>query len=641
MKKVTGWTPHRYTVKRRIVRHFGVLLALIMVAGLLPLVALAAPLDPYPLDNPTTTLYKEVSGLYYNFNAFARDDLPTEFGYVLYDSENNTTRVHGNTVNYYYTMGPDGQNRAVYCYEPDNPYIWDYSQGGADDKYDILRQPRSENLIAAITQEQRDILAYVLAEGESIYVAGAENPDQIATQLAVWMVGIGHYNDAYFDFLLPSALGEFGIAPTDAICKKARELVRAATDWVVNRPSFVDYDKLVMDWNGAVYSITLDDTNGVFSSNSDWVNAIVDALDSSGFTVATLGNTLTISGDPGPGGTEISVMVGSGQKADIVFMDNEIETPSPHPYFTSRQVMITLNTLAMAPDWRITLVRSAPSIATSAKNPNTNSQTIEAGSNALIRDAVQYTGLPAGEGYIMVGALMDKSTGDPVTVNGQPVIVKKDFTPTAGDGIENIDFAFDATAMAGKTLVVFEEVYIKATYVEGQSTPVAEHKDIDDVAQSIYVATPDSEGGDNPGDDPRDGSSSRPTAGSEDEPDNGSSSTPPEDPNRSTPENPETPYVPGGNNPDIPPVPTVPGNRLTPDGDGWIELDENDVPQGRWQWDNEKLEWIFDDDVPLANIPQTGDNSMSSYLFFLMGVSIIGVSEIIRCGRRKLRNMDR
>ena len=60
---------------------------------------------------------------------------------------------------------------------------------------------------------------------------------------------------------------------------------------------------------------------------------------------------------------------------------------------------------------------------------------------------------------------------------------------------------------------------------------------------------------------------------------------------------------------DIPVVvepPPVPLDRLIPDGDGYIELDEDGIPLGRWEWSPDDEVWLFEQFPPLAELPQTG-----------------------------------
>ena len=77
----------------------------------------------------------------------------------------------------------------------------------------------------------------------------------------------------------------------------------------------------------------------------------------------------------------------------------------------------------------------------------------------------------------------------------------------------------------------------------------------------------------------------------------------PKDPDPKDPPT-EPPYIPGGTDPNKPPNPTEPGHPLIPDGDGWIELDDDGIPLGRWEWGPDG-EWIFDRFPPLGGMPKT------------------------------------
>lgn len=74
---------------------------------------------------------------------------------------------------------------------------------------------------------------------------------------------------------------------------------------------------------------------------------------------------------------------------------------------------------------------------------------------------------------------MDKETGEPLLVDGKPVTSEKTFTPKEAEGIEELTFTFDASALKGKTIVAFESV----SYQEKE---VAVHADINSPEQSIY-----------------------------------------------------------------------------------------------------------------------------------------------------------
>ena len=56
----------------------------------------------------------------------------------------------------------------------------------------------------------------------------------------------------------------------------------------------------------------------------------------------------------------------------------------------------------------------------------------------------------------------------------------------------------------------------------------------------------------------------------------------------------------------------APSSNLVEDGDGWLELDEDGVPLGRWDWDEDLGEWVFEEfPPPLAGMPKT---IMNGYL---------------------------
>jgi hypothetical protein len=96
------------------------------------------------------------------------------------------------------------------------------------------------------------------------------------------------------------------------------------------------------------------------------------------------------------------------------------------------------------------------------------------------------------------------------------------------------------------------------------------------------------------------------------------------------PDIPIAPQTPGGTDPDIPPRPTTPGNTLVPDGDGYIEFDEDGVPLGRWDWDDEEEMWLYDEFPPLGGLPQTGEAGIPLFIVLLIGLTLakIGVMRL-------------
>ncbi len=124
-----------------------------------------------------------------------------------------------------------------------------------------------------------------------------------------------------------------------------------------------------------------------------------------------------------------------------------------------------------------------PQIGTTAVNKEDGTHTVLAGKITIV-DTVEYSGLAAGVEYTVKGVLMDKEDGKPVKVDGKEVTAETEFTAEEPEGSIDVAFAFDASGLSGKDLVVFESVYISGTDVLA-----AEHSDIDDQSQTVSVKT--------------------------------------------------------------------------------------------------------------------------------------------------------
>lgn len=124
-----------------------------------------------------------------------------------------------------------------------------------------------------------------------------------------------------------------------------------------------------------------------------------------------------------------------------------------------------------------------PKIGTTATDKTDGDHRILASRSAVIVDEVAYSGLTPGEEYILKGVIMDKETGKPVIAGDREVRAEMRFTPNSPNGTVSLEFTFDASALGDKKLVVFEELY-------KNDEPVAEHKDINDEAQTVEVVTP-------------------------------------------------------------------------------------------------------------------------------------------------------
>ena len=104
-------------------------------------------------------------------------------------------------------------------------------------------------------------------------------------------------------------------------------------------------------------------------------------------------------------------------------------------------------------------------------------------SEVTIVDTVRYSGLTVGKTYKLSGVLMDKATGEPLTVDGKQLTAEKEFTPKAESGTVELSYTFNASALAGKSVVVFEDLF------EGD-TKVASHADIEDEGQTVTFTEP-------------------------------------------------------------------------------------------------------------------------------------------------------
>ena len=124
-----------------------------------------------------------------------------------------------------------------------------------------------------------------------------------------------------------------------------------------------------------------------------------------------------------------------------------------------------------------------PWIKTLAKDGESGGKLVNPGAVITIIDTVSYRDLKKGKEYKVVGTLMDKETGLPYEVDGSPVTASAVFVAPSSSGTVDITFSFLDYSAAGKTLVVFEELYNSP---DGDK-PVSEHKDLNDTYQTIYV----------------------------------------------------------------------------------------------------------------------------------------------------------
>ena len=110
--------------------------------------------------------------------------------------------------------------------------------------------------------------------------------------------------------------------------------------------------------------------------------------------------------------------------------------------------------------------------------------TAEPAEEVTIVDTVTYQNLKVGQTYKLSGVLMDKATGEPLLVGEQQVTAELEFTPDSPDGTVELTYTLDASALAGKAVVVFEDLY------QGE-TLVASHADLKDEGQTVTFGQPE------------------------------------------------------------------------------------------------------------------------------------------------------
>ncbi|WP_225585925.1 SpaA isopeptide-forming pilin-related protein [Enterococcus gallinarum] len=133
--------------------------------------------------------------------------------------------------------------------------------------------------------------------------------------------------------------------------------------------------------------------------------------------------------------------------------------------------------------------RIPPKIGTTAIGKYTNQQRVTPLKKVTITDTVKYSNLIIGKTYTVNGVLMDKEESItagkdvPLLVNGKQITASKVFVAKNPNGMISLDFVFDASALAGKEIVVFENIYRDGRLV-------ASHTDIYDKGQKVRIVNP-------------------------------------------------------------------------------------------------------------------------------------------------------
>ncbi|HBG1562844.1 TPA: SrtB-anchored collagen-binding adhesin [Clostridioides difficile] len=141
------------------------------------------------------------------------------------------------------------------------------------------------------------------------------------------------------------------------------------------------------------------------------------------------------------------------------------------------KVVVDLGTLTDAYEKEITIHTTATS--------KDGEKTILAGKDVTIIDTVKLDGLIKGTKYQLKGWQMLKEENAELIINNKRV--ENAYTFVADDEAMKVEIAytFNASALGGKSLVTFEELYDLSNPEE--PVKVAEHKDIDDDRQTVLI----------------------------------------------------------------------------------------------------------------------------------------------------------
>lgn len=126
---------------------------------------------------------------------------------------------------------------------------------------------------------------------------------------------------------------------------------------------------------------------------------------------------------------------------------------------------------------------TSPSLHTNAYDQADKDKTFVPTKDQKLTDKITYSGLIKGKKYTVKGTLIDKTTGKAVQVDGKDVTFEKEFTASDSTSTVDSDVKFDASALSGSKLVVYETLYYGGH-------KLADHSDINDKAQSVTVSIP-------------------------------------------------------------------------------------------------------------------------------------------------------
>ena len=220
--------------------------------------------------------------------------------------------------------------------------------------------------------------------------------------------------------------------------------------------------------------IIVTDKNGQFSTSSDWVshkqntNAGKTSEDGIWFGTST------------PDDSKGALLYDSYTIEELRCDSNKGMTliPAFDVVVSRNKVVVDLGTLTDEYEPEIT-------IYTTATDKVTGEKSIIAGKSVTIVDTVTLDGLTKGTKYQLKGWEMVKSENAQLLIDGKPVESDYTFTAKKSEMEVEVSYTFNASALGGKDLVTFEELYDLSN--PDEPVKVAEHKDIEDEGQTVTI----------------------------------------------------------------------------------------------------------------------------------------------------------
>lgn len=220
--------------------------------------------------------------------------------------------------------------------------------------------------------------------------------------------------------------------------------------------------------------IIVTDANGQLSTSSDWVshkqntNAGKTSEDGIWFGTST------------PDDSKGALLYDTYTIEELRCDSNKGMTliPAFDVVVSRNKVVVDLGTLTDEYEPEIT-------IHTTATDKVTGEKSIVAGKNVTIVDTVTLDGLTKGTKYQLKGWQMVKSENAQLSIDGQPVESNYTFTAKKSEMEVEVSYTFNASALGGKDLVTFEELYDLSN--PDEPIKVAEHKDIEDEGQTVTI----------------------------------------------------------------------------------------------------------------------------------------------------------